>query len=61
MNRDLIRFLFDRSIVLLFFIVIIVLGIYNKMVLVTIAAIVAFILVTIVTIIDYREDNWRQH
>lgn len=58
-NKHLLRFLFDRSIVLLFFLFITIITLYKNMYTVSIASIIGFLLVTIVTVIDYKEIDWK--
>lgn len=58
-NKHLLRFLIDRSIVLLFFLFIAIITLYKNMYTVSIASIIGFLIVTIVTVIDYREIDWK--
>lgn len=57
-NKHLLRFLFDRSIVLLFFLFFSIIGMYNDLT-IGISAMIGFLLVAIVTVIDYNQKNWN--
>lgn len=57
-NKHLLRFLFDRSIVLLFFLFFSIIGMYNDLT-IGISAMIGFLLVAIVTVIDYNQKNWK--